>query len=60
MKLFLFQAVAGVLLVTIVAAVFFRSGRAWDLLHVIRRVGWAYVIVIVILAVFRLWQKGAG
>lgn len=40
---------------TVVAAVVFRQRRAWDLLHFLRRAGWAYVLVIVLVAAWRLW-----
>lgn len=41
--------------VTLVAAVFFRNARARDTLVFLRKVAWAYIAVIVILAIYRLW-----
>lgn len=41
--------------ITLVAAVFFRNARARDTLVFLRKVAWAYIAVIVILAIYRLW-----
>lgn len=41
--------------VTVVAAVFFRNSRARDTLKFMRNVAWAYIAVIVGLAIYRLW-----
>lgn len=60
MKLFLVQVTLLTVVVVIISAVFFRSKRANVILRNLRTVGWAYVIVIVLLAVFRLWQDGGN
>ena len=56
MKLFLVEVAIAMLVVTIIMAVVFRSRRAWDVLHFIRRAGWIYAAVIVLAALLRLWQ----
>lgn len=55
MRLILFLALVIVVTATIIAAVFFRSRRAWDVLHTIRKYGWVYVTIIVLSAIYRLW-----
>jgi len=44
--------------VLIVSAVVFRSRRAVETLKFLRTVAWVYVIVIVIMGLWRLWQQG--
>lgn len=41
----------------IVAATVFRSGRAQNAARFMRNVAWAYIAVIVALAVLRWWQS---
>lgn len=60
MKLFLVQVTLLTMVAIIIAAVFFRSKRANAVLRNLRTVGWAYVIVIVLLAAFRLWKDGGN
>jgi hypothetical protein len=55
MRLFILAVIIVLLVVTIVAAVVFRSRRALGYLHLLRRLGWVYVIVIVLAAAYRLW-----
>jgi hypothetical protein len=55
LRLILFLALVIVVTATIIAAVFFRSRRAWDVLHTIRKYGWVYVTIIVLSAIYRLW-----
>lgn len=54
MKLFLAQMAVLFLAATIVGAVVFRSQRATGALRFARRVAYAYIIAIVVLAVIRL------
>ena len=42
----------------VVGAVVFRWRRAIEALRVLRRVGWAYVIAIVLLAGMYVWRDG--
>lgn len=56
MKLFLAELAIALAVTTVVAAVVFRSRRAWSLLFFLRRVGYVYVLVIVLAAAIRLWQ----
>lgn len=58
MRQFLFQAVIAFAAVLAVAAVVFRSRRAVETLKFLRTVAFAYVIVIVLLGLWRLWQQG--
>lgn len=58
MKLFIVQVASLMLVVVIISAVFFRSKRANSVLSNLRTFGWVYVIVIVLVAAIRLWQRG--
>ncbi len=58
MKTFLVLAVVLFFAITIVMAVVFRDQRARGRLKFIRNVGWGYVIGIVALAAWRIWQDG--
>jgi multisubunit Na+/H+ antiporter MnhB subunit len=58
LRLFLFQALVAFAAVLIVSAVVFRSRRAVETLRFLRTVAWAYVIVIVVIGIWRLWQQG--
>lgn len=60
MKLFLVQVTLLTVVAVIIAAVFFRSRRANVILKNLRTIGWAYVIVIVLVAAIRLWQDGGN
>ena len=42
----------------VVGAVVFRWRRAIEALRVLRRIGWAYVIAIVLLAGMYVWRDG--
>ena len=44
--------------VLIVAAVVFRSQRAVEILRFLRKVGWGYVIGILLLAAIAIWRNG--
>lgn len=55
MKSLFVLAIVAFFLITVVAAVFFRNARARDTLKFMRKVAWAYIAVIVILAAYRLW-----
>lgn len=58
MKTFLVLAVVLFFAVTLIMAVFFRDERARGRLRFIRNVGWGYVIAIVLLAVWSVYQNG--
>ncbi len=51
-------ALVAIGVVVIVAAVVFRRGWAIRALHVLRRVGWGYVIGILVLAGMHIWRNG--
>ncbi len=55
---FLTQALLLLAVVMIIAAVFFRSRRAVEALRFLRKAAWGYVIAILLIAVWRLWQDG--
>jgi hypothetical protein len=57
-KTFLVLAVVLFFAVTLVMAVFFRDERAKGRLRFIRNVGWGYVIAIVLLAAWSVYQNG--
>jgi len=57
-KTFLVLAVVLFFAVTLIMAVFFRDERARGRLRFIRNVGWGYVIAIVLLAVWSVYQNG--
>lgn len=58
MKTFLLLSLIGFFVVTIVAAVVFRSVRAQNTLRFVRNVGWAYVAVVIGLALIHVYQEG--
>ena len=58
MKAFLLLTLIGFFAVTIVAAVMFRSTRAKNTLRFIRNVGWAYVAVVIGLALLHVYNEG--
>lgn len=55
MKSLLVLALVALVAVTLVAAMVFRNRRARDTLKFMRNVAWAYIAVVVILAIYRLW-----
>ena len=58
MRLFLIAAFLVTAAVLIVAATVFRSKRALQILHLLRRVGWVYVIAVTVMGLYYLWQDG--
>jgi multisubunit Na+/H+ antiporter MnhB subunit len=58
MKTFLILAVVLFFAVTIVMAVVFRNEHARNRLRFVRNVGWAYVIAIVALAAWSVYEHG--
>lgn len=58
MKAFLVLAVVLFFAVTLIMAVFFRDERAKGRLRFIRNVGYGYVIAIVVLAAWSVYQNG--
>lgn len=56
MKSFLVSAIVLSAVVLVVAAVVFRSTRARNTLHFLRNAAWLYIVAIVLLALYRLWQ----
>ena len=58
MRLILLLALVLFFAVTIVMAVVFRDGRAKGRLRFLAKVGWGYVIAIVLLAAWRLYEDG--
>lgn len=58
MKAALVLAVLLFVAVLIVMAVVFRSAWARSILRTSRKVAWIYILVIVLGAVFRMWQQG--
>lgn len=58
MTSFLTQALLLLAVVMIIAAVVFRSHRAVEALRFLRKVGWAYVVAILLIAAWHLWQDG--
>ena len=58
MKTLLVLAIIAFFAVTIVMAVFFRDRRARGRLRFFRNVGWAYVVIILSLAAWRLFFDG--
>jgi hypothetical protein len=57
-KSLLLLAVIAFFLVTIVIAVVFRDRRARGRIQFLVKVGWAYVIVILVLAAWRMYEGG--
>ena len=55
MKSLLVLGLVAFFAITAVAAVFFRNTRARGTLRFLRNVAWAYIAVIVLLAIYRLW-----
>ena len=55
---FLAAALVAIAVAIVVGAVVFRWQRAIEALRVLRRIGWGYVIAIVILAVIYVWRDG--
>ncbi len=53
MKLFLVEAIVLFLIITVVMAVVFRNRRAAETLHLMQKVGLAYVAATVLLGVLR-------
>ncbi len=51
-------ALVVIAVVVVVGAVVFRWRRAKEALRFLRRIGWGYVIAILLLAVFHFWQDG--
>ena len=58
MKALLILAAVLFFAITLVMAIFFRDVRARGRLRFIRNVGWGYVIAIVILAAWSIYQNG--
>lgn len=58
MKVLLILAAVLFFAITLVMAIFFRDERARGRLRFIRNVGWGYVIAIVILAAWSIYQNG--
>ena len=58
MTSFLTQALLLLAVVMVIAAVVFRSRRAVEALRFLRKVGWGYVIAILLIAAWHLWQDG--
>ncbi|MCC6959287.1 MAG: hypothetical protein IT301_05525 [Dehalococcoidia bacterium] len=58
MKALLILAAVLFFAITLVMAIFFRDERARGRLRFIRNVGWGYVIAIVILAAWSIYQNG--
>lgn len=58
MKALLILAAVLFFAITMVMAIFFRDERARGRLRFIRNVGWGYVIAIVILAAWSIYQNG--
>jgi hypothetical protein len=58
MKTFLFLALIGFFVVTATSAVVFRNARARNTLIFLRNVGWAYVAVVIGLAVLQVYREG--
>ena len=56
MKSLLVLGLVAFFAITVVAAVFFRNSRARDTLKFMRNIAWAYIAVIVLLAIYRLWM----
>lgn len=57
MRLFLLYALVATVPALVVAAVVFRSSRAANALRTIRKVGWIYVVVLVIAGVIAGIQR---
>ena len=57
MKLLLVALVA-FFVITVVMAVVFRDQRAKGRLQFIAKLGWAYIIAVVLLAVWRVYSNG--
>lgn len=57
MRLFLLALVVISVLALAVAALVFRSNRAADALHTLRKVGWIYVVVLVVAGVIAGIQR---
>ncbi|HMO96517.1 MAG TPA: hypothetical protein PKD27_10385 [Tepidiformaceae bacterium] len=55
MKSLLVLGLVAFFAITLVAAVVFKNARARDTLKFLRNVAWAYITVVVILAIYRLW-----
>jgi Flp pilus assembly protein TadB len=55
MKSLLVLALVAFVAITLVAAMVFKNARARDTLKFMRNVAWAYIAVVVILAIYRLW-----
>ncbi len=58
MKSFLLLCLIGFFAVTLVMAVVFRDQRAKSALVFIRNVGWAYVAVVIGLALVHVYREG--
>jgi len=58
MRRFLFEAALAFFVVLAVVAVVFRSGWARDMLRFGRNLAWVYIVVVVLLAIVRVWQGG--
>ncbi|MCE7928041.1 MAG: hypothetical protein HUU14_03250 [Dehalococcoidia bacterium] len=58
MKAVLVWATLLFLLFVVVMAVVFRSEAARDILRFARRMLWAYVALVVVLAAIHLWREG--
>ena len=59
MRLFLLYALVASVPALVVAAVVFRSNRAANALRTIRKVGWIYVVVLVIAGVIAGIQRNS-
>jgi len=57
MKSLLVLGLVAFFAITVVAAVFFRNSRARDTLKFMRNIAWAYIAVIILLAIYRLWMS---
>ena len=58
MTSFLAQALLLLAVVVIIAAIVFRSRRAVEALRFLRKAALGYVIAILLIAAWRLWQDG--
>ena len=58
MTSFVTQALLLLAVVFIIAVVVFRSRRAAEALRFLQKVGWGYVIAILLIAAWHVWQDG--
>jgi hypothetical protein len=58
MKSFLFLLLIGFFAVTVTAALVFHNTRARNTLLFVRNVGWAYVAVVIGMAILQVYREG--